>query len=412
MIVAFFKYSDNIKKLQQTIRNVNGNAKFLILGDDGFLPDEFVSPYEYFAYGQELEQLEERELYYSFLQIPEFWEIRSVGTQGVIYDMSCKKADIYFTKPIEKKNVQRVEWCMENSWVYRIDYYNKYALKYASEFLDMNGQVESKVFFSLRNQEALVEQPINDVVTLLENGKTKAFFLSYFEFIEYYLDEICQKDKRILFIQDDEEFELLNMKPERNTWGCVLFMSDELMDRYVHMGGKNGRRFYAVPEAYPLNRARGEALILTASDQLEEIEYLIRNLPEITFHIAANTQVSDKLLRLGDYVNVSVYPQINMRDLDALWEKCDFYLDINYYWEIHNAIDTAHYNNLLILGFENTLHHSELVAEECVFLRVDSEKMALTIKGLVNQVELVQEKIIKQQEKKRKIWENLKKFIW
>lgn len=33
-----------------------------------------------------------------------------------------------------KEIVQSVEWCMEDGWIYRVDYYNKYGLKYASEF--------------------------------------------------------------------------------------------------------------------------------------------------------------------------------------------------------------------------------------------------------------------------------------
>lgn len=59
--------------------------------------------------------------------------------------------------------------------IYRVDFYNKYGLKYASEFRDTDGNVESKVFYSDQNQEVIVEYPENDVVTLLENGAVKVF---------------------------------------------------------------------------------------------------------------------------------------------------------------------------------------------------------------------------------------------
>ena len=324
--------------------------------------------------------------------------------------MGCKKADIYFTEPIEKRNVQRVEWCMENGWVYKIDYYNKYALKYASEFRSMEGNVESRVFYSSTNQEVIVEQPQNDTVTLLENGKTRAFFTSYAEFIDYYIEETGLGKQRAAFIQDNETLRLWDLKSNRRSvWEYVLFPNNELLDKYISMGGQNGYRFYPIPEEYPENDAKGEVLILTATDQLEGIEYLIHELPEVAFHIAASTQVSDKLNKLGELANVEIYPQISMQNLNILWDKCDFYLDINYYREIHNAIDNAHQNNLLIMGFENTLHHRELVAEEGIFSIEDVDKLALLMRELVNNAELVQGRLVKQQRKKFEIWKGLKK---
>lgn len=412
MTIVFNKYTDYVGKLQKTIQRMGRNARIVVLEDNGFLPDQISSPYKYFVYEKNREALKEKELYYNFLEVPEFWEIRLSGMHGTVYDMSCKKADIYFTDPIEKKNVQRVEWCMESGWVYKIDHYNKYAQKYASEFLDIDGNVESKVFYSRRNQEVIIEQPVNDVVTLLENGKVKGYFTSHDEFTEYCLEEICQGEKAVLFAEDNDSIRLLNLKPnKRHLWEYILFSKRELLERYTQMGGENGYFFYAIPEEYPANSAKGEALVLTAADRLEGIEYLIQELQEVTFHVAANTQVSDKLYGLGKWENVKIYPQISRQDLDALWDRCDFYLDINYYWEIHNAIDMAHQKNLLIMGFENTLHHRELVAEACIFAPSDAAKLALTMRELVDHVEQVQEQLVIQQEKRLRIWKNMKGFV-
>lgn len=232
--------------------------------------------------------------------------------------------------------------------------------------------------------------------------------MSCADFTEYYLEEIGIGEKRVLFIQDSDEFWLLDLKSgEKSMWEYVLFLNNELMDKYISMGGKNGGRFYAVPEEYPKNSAKGEALILTSVDKLEEIEFLTQELQDVMFHIGASTQVSDKLYRLGERKNVKVYPQISMQDLNALWDRCDFYFDINHYWETYNAIEVAHQKNLLIMGFENTLHHRELVTEECIFSNSDTEKMIQAMKALVNHSELVQELLVKQQGKISKIWENL-----
>ena len=39
----------------------------------------------------------------------------------------------------------------------------------------------------------------------------------------------------------------------------------------------------------------GDALVLTVSDQIEQLDYLLDNLPDICFHIAAPVQFSDKI---------------------------------------------------------------------------------------------------------------------
>lgn len=412
MIIVCDKYNENTKKLQQTMQCMNFDAKIVVLRDDGFLPSGVFSPYNHYVYRQNKVVLREKELFYDFLEVPEFWEIRTNGIFGAIYDMGCKKADIFFKEPIEKRNVQRIEWCMENGWKYKIDYYNKYAQKYASEFLSATGKVESKVYYSAMNQEVIVEQPQNDTVTIYEEGRTKAFFTSYVEFIEYYIEEIGFGEKCILFIEDEVGHRLWDLSLDRkNMWKCTLLSNKYLLDKYNGMGGEKGYCFYPLSEEYPMNNAKPEALILTASDQLEGIEYLISELPEVMFHIAANTQVSDKLHKLGKRMNVKVYPQISSHDLNILWDKCDFYLDVNYYREIWNAVDSAQQKNLLIMGFEDTLHDRELTLEECIFRKNDHVSLVSAIKKLINNFEEVQELLMQQHCKKRKKLQELLEMV-
>ena len=403
MLFFFDRYTENVVKLQETMRCLGQEIEIAVLQDNGFLPAGIGSPYEFFIYGNRREELVEKNLFYNFIDLPEFWEVRLTGWTGGIFDMGREKAKIYFKEPAEERNVQRVEWHMENGWVYKIDYYNKYGLKYASEFLDTDRNVESKVFYSDKNQEIVVEQPVNHMISLLERGTVKNMFDSYVRFVGQYLKEAGFKDECILFVQDEKTFELLH--PEAgNMWSNVLFTDNGLLNKYIGMGGKNGGRFYMMPENYPENNGRGNALILTASDRVEKLEYLISKLPDMIFHIAAHTQVSDKLHKLAELGNVKVYPQVSAQDLKMLWDSCDFYLDINHYREIYNAVDTAHMKNMLIMGFESTVHHRELLAQECVFTENEEEKMALAIKALIGNPALMQEKLEIQQQKKQEIW--------
>ena len=58
--------------------------------------------------------LKEKDLYYAFIETPQYWSIRADGVNGAIYDNKTKMANIYFKNPIEKRMVSRVEWIDAN----------------------------------------------------------------------------------------------------------------------------------------------------------------------------------------------------------------------------------------------------------------------------------------------------------
>ena len=54
---------------------------------------------------------------------------------------------------------------------------------------------------------------------------------------------------------------------------------------------------------------------LTASDTLENLTYLVEHLPEVAFHIAAKTNVSDRLEAFNAYDNVTLYTNVHHGDI-------------------------------------------------------------------------------------------------
>ena len=113
--------------------------------DYGFLPIGISSPYEYYISRQNYEQHMKKELFYDSLEVPEGWSVWSDSMTVGIYYMGSRKASVCLQESqlrresslaelSGKEIVQSVEWCMEDGWIYRVDYYNKYGLKYASEF--------------------------------------------------------------------------------------------------------------------------------------------------------------------------------------------------------------------------------------------------------------------------------------
>ncbi|MEJ7255328.1 accessory Sec system glycosylation chaperone GtfB, partial [Staphylococcus epidermidis] len=79
-------------------------------------------------------------------------------------------------------------------------------------------------------------------------------------------------------------------------------------------------------------------------------EYLVTKHTEYQFHVAAITEMSSRLMNLGDYPNVKLYPAIKQNMVNQLYEYCDIYLDINEGGEILNAVRKAFDHHMLILG--------------------------------------------------------------
>lgn len=408
MIFFFDRYTEYAEKLQDTMRRMGRTAEIMVMEENGFLPDGISSVYGYFLARQQGKKRTEKDLPAAFLNVPEPWEICITGSRGTICYDGCEKASVYFVSGAGRNGLQRIEWYREDGRVRRTDFYGQNGLKYASEFSGADGTAESKVFYAEDGKEILMEWPQNHTVVLLNHGATEALFTSWAGFAESCMAKAHPEEKKVLYVQDQECLERLDIKPEEEKiWDQLLFADSGLLEQYRNAGGKDGCRFYAVPESYPDNSARGEALILTASDRIEGIESLVSALECVTFHIAASTQVSDKLCRLGERKNVKVYPGAGAKLLETLWKQCDFYLDINHYREIYDAVDTAHRNNLLIMGFEHTIHNRELTADECVFAGQDSGKMVQTLQSLVDHPAEMKKRLVVQQHKKNSIWNRL-----
>ncbi|VPW72992.1 glycosyltransferase [Streptococcus pneumoniae] len=97
-------------------------------------------------------------------------------------------------------------------------------------------------------------------------------------------------------------------------------------------------------------------LTLTNSQDLEGIEELVKALPEVVFHIAAWTDMGDKLKKLAVYNNVRLHPQIVPPVLDKLKKSTNLYLDINHGSADENFLKSLQEQEKTLLAFQSTQH--------------------------------------------------------
>lgn len=138
------------------------------------------------------------------------------------------------------------------------------------------------------------------------------------------------------------------------------------------------------------------AVVFTASDQLEQIDALLDALPEMHFHIAALTEMSAKLMKYSHYDNVTLYPNITYSNIEKVWEKATYYLDINHYNEVSGALRQAFDSQVLIVSFEQTRHFPSYQSNQTVFTSDDVQEMVRLLKMTMADRELMQTLLQKQ----------------
>ncbi|KAA9302355.1 MULTISPECIES: glycosyltransferase [Aerococcus] len=129
------------------------------------------------------------------------------------------------------------------------------------------------------------------------------------------------------------------------------------------------------------------AFILTYSADLEHVEDLARELPDLCIHIAAYTSVAPNLIDLAERLeNIFIHPLAHNDLIEDLLNQADIYLDINYYEEVDDIVSRAIQKGLPVLAFDSTVHRPDLIEPENIFTGDEVNQMAEKIKELVLEV--------------------------
>ena len=117
-----------------------------------------------------------------------------------------------------------------------------------------------------------------------------------------------------------------------------------------------------------LREFQPQVLILTNTQEIEQIEVLVNALPHFQFHIAALTEMGGRLVRLNDYFsNVHLYPGISGENYERLLDQCRIYLDIAYANEILDGNRMALEKGMILYAFEETCHRPNVYTKDHLF---------------------------------------------
>ncbi|MBF0714046.1 accessory Sec system glycosylation chaperone GtfB [Gemella sp. GH3] len=397
MINLFEYYSQETKDLHDSLQRSGYDNKTVVINYDGFAPENVSSPYEYFMYGNK--EIPENPRYFNQIEVPLFWEIRGNNSYGEIYNFDNKKANIYYTTPTHKRIVSEVEWLDNNNIVRSKDYYNKYGYRYANSIYSKDGELITTSYYKEDGKEVIVENHItNDIILNEDQGKIK-IFKSKLELLDYYIymeklttDKIIYNNLSLPFLysfnnadksgndtlvwQEPIHGELpgnmqLILNSTETRTKNILISDKQVYEKIMQLANEDAKeKIQYLGYVYNFvreNNNNPKILILTNSDQIEKIEDLLSELPDFHFYVAAITEMSPKLLSLVKYPNITLFQNVEQPIVKKLFANCDYYLDINYSNEILNAIRTAFENNMIIYGFNNTIHNNKYIAENNIY---------------------------------------------
>ena len=413
IVLLFDDYARDSKRLHTSFKLANIGCDVVVINEDGFLPDDVNSVYEYFL--DDFVQYDTylgRPRYFNQIEMPRFWEIKANMSKGNIYDFNKEKARIYFIDSSDnKRRVKVVEWLDDNGAVRLSDHYNRYGVLYARTSFSAKGERVNKIYYSSKMQPVIYENYTTGSVMLNYQNKER-LFSSKADFVTYYMKLRGYERSRIYFNSLWHSF-FVSERLSSDSKDDILFWQEDKRDDIpgnmkIILDGKASRTQVIVAQKrdayeklielgaspafiklkgfiYPFereNEGRAKVLIATNSDQIEHIEDIIKAMPEVDFNIVAITAMSAKLLELEAYENASLYPGVETEVLDDLFKECDMLLDINNYNEICDAVYRSFLNNMVILAFDSTKHNGAYTADESIYNKDNWEQMVSDIRKI------------------------------
>lgn len=401
------------------------NNPTIAINDDGFLPEDVTSPYLYYT---GFATAEGHPLYFNQVPVPELWEIRGDNSQGEIYCYDQKRGHIHYTEPRHDRLVKAVDWYDARERLRLTDRYNKFGYRYGQTVYNLDGHAVLTSYFDREGAEVIVENHQTGDILLNEAGqvhlfKTRtAFVAHYLRVAGYNLDrifynslavpffvtlELGQEGRDVLFWQepigDEVPGNMLFLLEGKGRDTQVMVQDQATYDKLVGLLPEEYHRQVAFLGClYPFKDHavdRKQALIMTNSDQLEHIDYLVSNNPDIHFHIGALTEMSSHLTRLSSHAHVSLYPNVVMSRVRELFQTCGIYLDINHHSEILSSVRVAFENQMVILGFTNTAHNRNYIADSLLFESSAILEANLALQDISNNPEVANDYLTQQQTK-------------
>lgn len=397
MLNLFDTYSRESQDLLHSLKEAGYEHPTVVLEPNGFLPDGVESPFIYFL-GQP--KVEKRGRFFNEVRVPDFWEITGDNTMAQVNYYGQVKAKIYYYAPSYKRIVERVEWIDNKGQIVLIERYDQYGRHIATTTCDTDGKQLVTTYFEEGLERLTENHQTGDLILTLKNQPIRIFknrldfYVFYIEYRRFNLDRVIYNtlatsfsvslqlgSKGILgqdiLVWQERLYDsipgnmqlILNSQPIRTK--KILIPQTDTYHRALLLTPKEQHSFFGplgyIYEFTEKEDIRKDAFVLTNSDQIEALSYIVVQAPNVTFRVAALTEMSPILLGMVRYPNVVLYQNISQKRIEELLRVSSIYLDINHYGEVQGIVRKAFEHKQVILGFAHTVHDKRYIAKEHIF---------------------------------------------
>lgn len=428
IILLFDRYTLESQYLHESVKKTTADCLAIVIEEDDFLPEDVLSAYDLFLGNYDNGVINTgKPRYYNEISIPEKWTINAGVNEGYgrISYQHEDKGRIYYAESGKKYLVKTVEWYDRKGVIRFLDHYNRYGDICARTVCDHEGKRISKSWFSSKGKEVIVENyTTGDII--LNDGDVVKLFRTKTDMFVYYFNKLGFAQNRIFYNSLSTPFFISNMlgslagrdilfwqepvgeaipgnmqmilNGQASRTGRIMVQKKSSYNRLMVLGAKKEAisELGFIYSFQKHNQHKRETLICTNTDEIEHCRELVEEFPQVHFHIAAITTMSSKLMDLQKYENVSLYPGAVTGVLDDLFQRCDFYFDINHYGEIVSAVRRAFLHNHLIFAFEETLHNGEYVADEHIYPAAEFERMVSDIRAVMEDSTVMEQHLERQ----------------
>lgn len=426
MLNVFDTYSRESQDLLHSMQESGFTYPTVVLEPNGFLPDGVESPFLYFL-GQP--KGEKRGRYFNEVPVPDFWEISGDNSSAKVNYYGQEKARIAYHAASYKRIVESVEWLDDTGQVVMIERYDQYGRKIAVTTCDAQGHPLVTTYFEGDTERLTENLQTGDLILTLEHQPMRIFknrldyFVFYLEYRGFNLDGLVYntlatsfslslqlgnkgiKGRDVLVWQEPlhdslpGNMQLILKSPEIRT-KKILIPQNATYHRALQLSSQDQHAsFGSLGYLYDFkvkDDIRKDAFVLTNSDQIEALTYLVESLPDVTFRVAALTEMSASLLSMVRYPNVVLYQNISQERIQELLKISSIYLDINHYAEVQGIVRKAFEHQQVILAFSHTVHDRTYLAQANIFEQEKEADLVARIKEIYQSVDRYKEAVAQQ----------------
>ena len=306
-------------------------------------------------------------LFFNDLEVPGLWECWTLGITTYLFDGEERRANVVLREDILSRTVERVEWFGQGEEIVSIDVYNRYGWRSKRSLLTEAGQPYLDIYLN-RQQEEVLLHFVSQGTFLHQPPKGRDhLYANKEELQKAVLKQVLPKNEAIL-LMDQSLLDFVKEIPKERLALCTSTVANleeikeqvdqilvleaaylrEEIEGYTSLSG-----FVDVEQ----ESFQPEALVMTASQEVEGLSSLVHQFPQVTFHIAALTAMGPKLTDLATRSNVRLYPGISLDKYEDLLSSCSIYLDCNQGEEVWSSSLHALENGQVLFGLKTTVHH-------------------------------------------------------